>query len=231
MDIRGFIETSFLDWDGKVSSVIFLPLCNLLCPFCNNASLLSKIDLLPTLDPDTIDEFLEKRRNFIDGVVITGGEPTLQPDLMEYIKHLKSMKFMVKLDTNGTNPKILKELLSGKLLDYVAMDIKAPLDERYFKASGTRVDLNKIRESIKLLMGSEINYEFRTTVCPAFHEEKDLLDIAKEIAGAKKYVLQQFVAKDVLDPGLLKVKPYSKEQLSAIAKTCEQHVKTSFRGV
>jgi len=231
MDIRGFIETSFLDWDGKISSVIFLPLCNFSCPFCNNASLLSKIELLPALDPEAIDEFLDKRKSFIDGVVLTGGEPTLQPDLISYIKHLKSMKFLVKLDTNGTNPQILKELMSEKLLDYVAMDIKAPLDERYFKASGTQVDLNKIRESIKLLMGSGIDYEFRTTVCPAFHEEKDLIDIAKEIPGAKKYVLQQFVAKDVLDPNLLKIKPYSKEELSDLARSARKYVNTVLRGI
>lgn len=231
MDIRGFIETSFLDWDGKVSSVIFVPLCNFSCPFCRNASLLSKIELLPPLDSEVIDEFLDKRRNFIDGVVLTGGEPTLQPDLIAYVKHLKSMNFLVKLDTNGTNPKILKELIANNLLDYVAMDVKAPLDDKYSLACGSKVELASIRESIKLLIGSNIDYEFRTTVCPEFIGEKEVVEIAGAIAGAKKYVLQQFVAKDVLDPKLLRVKPYSKEELSALARSAGKYVKTSLRGV
>ncbi len=231
MDIRGFIETSFLDWDGKVTSVIFVPNCNFLCPFCNNSALVKKIESLPPVDPEIIDEFLIKRQKFIDGVVITGGEPTLQADLPNYISHIKSLGFLVKLDTNGTDPQMLKSLLSNKLIDYVALDLKAPLDERYEKAAAARVDLNKIKDCIKLLIDSTIDYEFRTTICPAIHTEKDIEDIARTIKGAKKYVLQQFVPKDTLDPAFEKVLPYSKEKLMEIANICQPYVKTVLRGI
>jgi len=231
IDIRGFIETSFLDWDGKITSVVFVPNCDFRCPFCRNSSLIKKIESLPPLDSAVIDEFLSSRQKFIDGVVITGGEPTLQPDLPGYIDHIKSMGFLVKLDTNGSNPKMLGELISRNQLDYVAMDIKAPLDERYYKVAAANVDLNKIKESIKILIDSGIEYEFRTTVCPAFHNEKDIEDIARVISGAKRYVLQQFVPKDTLDPEFEKIKPYTKEQLTEIAKTANKYVKTRLRGV
>jgi pyruvate formate lyase activating enzyme len=231
IDVRGFIETSFLDWDGKITSVIFVPNCDFRCPYCSNSSLIKKIESLPPLDLEIIDEFLIKRQNFIDGVVITGGEPTLQPDLPNYIRHLKSLGFLIKLDTNGSNPQMLKNLLSGKLLDYMAMDIKAPLDERYYKVAAAQVDLNKIKESIRILLDSDIDYEFRTTICPAFLSEKDIEDIARAISGAKKYVLQQFVPKDTLDPEFEKIKPYPKEKLMTIAELCQKYVKTQLRGV
>jgi pyruvate formate lyase activating enzyme len=231
IDIRGFIETSFLDWDGKVSAVVFVPNCNFLCPFCSNSSLIKRIDSLPPLDPETIDEFLVKRQKFIDGVVITGGEPTLQPELPNYISHIRSLGFKVKLDTNGSNPEMLEKLLEAKQLDYVAMDIKGPLDERYAKIVQAKVDLAVIIKSIRLLLDSGIDYEFRTTVCPAVLSEADIENIACAIKGAKKYVIQQFVPKDTLDPELEKVIPYSREKLMAIAENCRKCVNTIVRGV
>ena len=232
MDIRGFIETSFLDWDGKVSSVIFVPGCNFRCPFCNNGLLVLKAESLPPVDPALIDGFILKRKDFIDGVVITGGEPTLQSDLPEYIKHIKSLGFLVKLDTNGTNPSMLKALLDQKLLDYVALDLKAPLDERYRTVTNSAFDPAIISQTVKLLLGAEIEYEFRTTVCPALLKGEDVLDIARAIAGAKKFVLQQFVPKDTLDPNLTKVTPYSKDEFVKMAAACREFVKnTIIRGV
>lgn len=232
MDIRGFIETSFLDWDGKVTSVIFVPGCNFRCPFCNNGLLVLKAESLPPVDPALIDGFILKRKDFIDGVVITGGEPTLQSDLPEYIKHLKSLDFLVKLDTNGTNPPMLRALLEQKLLDYVALDIKAPLDERYRTVTNAAFDPGVVSQSVKLLMGSEIEYEFRTTVCPALLKREDVLDLVRSIAGAKKFVLQQFVPKDTLDATLAKVTPYSKEEFVKLAAACREFVKnTIIRGV
>jgi pyruvate formate lyase activating enzyme len=232
VDIRGFIETSFLDWDGKVTSVIFVPGCNFRCPFCNNGLLVLKAESLPPVDPALIDGFILKRKDFIDGVVITGGEPTLQSDLPEYIKHIKSLGFLVKLDTNGTNPSMLKALLDQKLLDYVALDLKAPLDERYRTVTNSAFDPGVISQSVKLLMGSEIEYEFRTTVCPALLKREDVLDIARAIAGAKKFVLQQFVPKDTLDPNLINVTPYSKDEFVKMAAACREFVKnTIIRGV
>jgi pyruvate formate lyase activating enzyme len=232
VDIRGFIETSFLDWDGKVASVIFLPGCNFRCPFCNNGLLVLKAESLPPIDPALIDGFILKRKDFIDGVVITGGEPTLQSDLPEYIKHLKSLGFLVKLDTNGTNPSMLRALLEQKLLDYVALDIKAPLDERYRTVTNSAFDPGVISQSVKFLLGSEIEYEFRTTVCPALLKREDILDLVRSIAGAKKFVLQQFVPKDTLDPKLINVTPYSKDEFVKMAAACREFVKnTIIRGV
>jgi len=232
VDIRGFIETSFLDWDGKVSSVIFVPGCNFRCPFCNNGLLVLKAESLPPVDPALIDGFILKRKDFIDGVVITGGEPTLQSDLPEYIKHIKSLGFLVKLDTNGTNPSMLKALLDQKLLDYVALDLKAPLDERYRTVTNSAFDPAIISQTVRLLLGAEIEYEFRTTVCPTLLKREDVLDIARSISGAKKFVLQQFVPKDTLDATLTKVTPYSKEEFVKLAAACREFVKnTIIRGV
>ena len=231
MDIRGFIETSFLDWDGKVSSVIFVPNCDFRCPFCSNASLITKIESLPPIKTELIDDFLNKRKDFIDGVVRTGGEPTLQADLPFYIKHLKSHNFLVKLDTNGSNPQMLKKLISENLLDYAAMDIKAPLDERYMKVANAPVNLENIKESIKTIMGAGIDYEFRTTVCPSFLSPSDIEAIARSITGAKKYVLQQFSPKETLDPSLANVRPYSKEELANFCNICQKYLNTVLRGV
>ncbi len=208
-----------------------MPNCNFNCPFCSNSSLIKKIESLPSIDPQIIEDFITKREKFIDGVVITGGEPTLQPDLPEYIRHIKSLGFLVKLDTNGSDPKMLKDLISQKLVDYIAMDFKAPLDERYAKVTGVPMDLESVKESIKAIYDSDVDYEFRTTVCPAFLDEKDIEEIARSIKGAKKYVLQQFVPRDTLDPALEKVAPYTKEKLEQMAKTCNRYVKTVLRGV
>ena len=186
MEVRGFIETSLLDWDGKVSSVVFLPYCNFKCPFCDNGILIENPETLPEIKIETIENFIRERKDFIDGVVITGGEPTIHPWLPELIKRLK---VPIKLDTNGTNPAVLSELIALKLIGYVAMDIKSPLNDRYHEAAGTKVDLNKIKESIKILMGSEMDYEFRTTVIPTLLDEQEIEAIAKTISGAKKYVL------------------------------------------
>ncbi|KAF0133198.1 MAG: ribonucleoside-triphosphate reductase-like protein [Candidatus Saganbacteria bacterium] len=237
MDIRGFIETSLIDWDGKISSVIFVPNCNFRCPFCSNAPLLNNIESLPQIMPAKIDEFLKQRDKFIDGVVITGGEPTLQNDLPEYIKHLKSLGFLIKLDTNGSNPQMLKSLIENKLIDYAAMDIKAPLDERYLKSVGIPQTLvwgalhNSLLESLRFLIDSSFDYEFRTTVVPTFHDTADIEEIAKTINGAKRYMLQQFNPKDTLDPSLVLIKPYLKEKMIEIKNSCQKYVKTSLRGI
>jgi len=178
-----------------------------------------------------VEDFIVKREKFIDGLVITGGEPTLQPDLPDYIRRIKSLGFLVKLDTNGSSPKMLKELISQKLVDYIAMDIKAPLDERYHKVTGRPMDLKSVKESVREIINSGIDHEFRTTVCPSFLGEKDIEEIAAALVGAKKYVLQQFVPRDTLDPALEKVAPYPKEELERMAEVGNRYVKTALRGV
>jgi pyruvate formate lyase activating enzyme len=232
MNIRGFIETSLLDWDGKVSSVVFLPRCNFRCPYCNNGILLDQPDSLPEIKWEKIEAFLKERKDFIDGVVISGGEPTIHLWLPQLVKNIKALGLMVKLDTNGTHPAALSSLLTSGDIDYVAMDLKAPLNWRYREAAGVAVELNKIKQSIRLIKGSGIDYEFRTTVVPTLINEQDIKAMAKSIAGAKKYALQQFVPEHTLDEKLRIISPYDKEKMLALAEIARQCVPgTIVRGV
>ncbi|WNZ28886.1 MAG: anaerobic ribonucleoside-triphosphate reductase activating protein [Candidatus Bathyarchaeota archaeon] len=206
MDIKGFIDISFVDWDGKVSSVIFLPKCNFRCPFCHNRNLVLKPETIETIPFENLEEQLTIQKNWIDGVCITGGEPTLHSDLPDLCSKIKKMNFLVKLDTNGTNPKMLKKLIDKKLVDYIAMDVKAPLTvEKYSKAIGVNAKtlFENVKKSINLLKTSDIDYEFRTTVVPTIHETDDIVQICDALKGSKKYVLQKFdvnIGQVVLDP-------------------------------
>jgi pyruvate formate lyase activating enzyme len=232
--IRGFLETSFLDWDGKVSSLLFLPGCNFKCPFCSNWLLVHEPESLPEVKLDKIDHFLEERKDFIDGVVITGGEPTIHPGLPELIRHFKDLGLLVKLDTNGTNPEMLKKLVTGnlKLVDYIAMDFKAPLNEKYDIACGTKVNLAEIKESIKLIMNSGGDYEFRTTVIPNLLGEAEIGEIAQTIAGAKKYALQQFVPAHSMIKEMRALGPHPAETILKLAEIAKKYVPaTIVRGV
>lgn len=232
MKVRGFIETSFLDWDGKVTSVVFLPYCNFKCPFCNNVPLIIEPEKLPEIKIEEIESFIRQRKDFIDGVVITGGEPTMHAWLPDLVKRFKTLGVHVKLDTNGSNPQLLKLLLADNLLSYVAMDLKASLTDRYHEAAGVKVDLGKIRESIKIIMDSDIDYEFRTTVVPTIHDKAEIEKLAGAVAGAKKFVLQQFVPDHTLDERLRIIAPYPKEKLLAMAETAKKYVpQTIVRGV
>ena len=234
INIRGFLETSFLDWDGKVSSIVFLPGCNFKCPYCSNWLLVHEPDSLPEVKLDKIEHFLTERKDFIDCVVITGGEPTIHSWLPELLKHFKELGLLVKLDTNGTNPKILSELLTpnSRLIDYIAMDVKAPLNEKYDLACGTKVNLAEIRESIKLIMNSGIDYEFRTTVIPNLLGEAEIEAIAQTIAGAKKYALQQFVPAHSMIKEMQALGPHPKETILALAEIAKKYVPaTIVRGV
>jgi len=234
MEIRGFRETSFLDWDGKVCSVVYLPNCNFRCPFCHNAGLIENPKQFELIPVDKIENYLRSHKDFIDGICLTGGEPCLHKNngLFEFINRVKGLGFSVKLDTNGTDPTLLEDLIYKKLIDYIAMDLKGPLDQRYDKLSGIKTDLDKIKESIRIIMGSGLPYEFRTTVVPTLLSEKDVEDLAIYIKGAEKFVLQQFVPKETLDKSLKEVKAYEKEELEKMAEICKQYVpNTVLRGV
>ena len=227
LTIKGFVDVSLVDWDGKISSVVFLPNCNLRCPFCQNAKLVLHPEELPTISFEEITERLAKIKKWIDGVVITGGEPTLHLDLPLFCRKLKDLGFKVKLDTNGTNPRVLQKLIEEELIDYVALDVKAPLNEqKYSEATGVKTEklLKEIINSINLLQNGKVDYEFRTTVVPTFHTAEDMVEIAKSIEGAKLFVLQQFNPDNTLDPKLGKVEPYSREELEEIAKECKPFV-------
>ncbi len=216
MEIKGFIETSLIDWDGKIASVIFLPGCNFRCPFCHNSQLVQKPDELATVEWESVVAQLSRHRGWIDGVVVTGGEPTIHPELPSLLRAVKEMGLATKLDTNGYLPEVLRHLIDGRLVDYVAMDIKAAPDERYSRAAGVKVNLKLIEASVALLMASGVDYEFRTTVVPLFMKKSDVREIGKAVKGARKWALQQFKPLHSAQDQLQRIWPYADEILLAM---------------
>ena len=232
MRIKGFQKTSLIDYPGKICSIIFLPKCNLRCGYCYNPELVLDKNL-PEIKEEDLLETLEERKKFVDCVTITGGEPTLHKDLPEFIQKIKEKGFKVKLDTNGTNPEMLKSLIEEKLIDFVAMDIKNVF-EKYKKTANVEVNCEDLKESIKAIIESGIDHEFRTTVLPRLHKEEDITTIAKEyLTEAKKYVLQQFIpAEKMLDERFyLAEEGYSEKKLEEIRKECDKYVKTEIRNI
>ncbi len=233
IEIKGFIEESFLDWDGKISAVIFLSGCNFRCPFCQNGLLLKDDSLLETISFEYIANSLRENKIWIDGVVISGGEPCIWSELPAFIRPFKEMGFSVKLDTNGTNPHLLKTLIEDELIDYVAMDIKAPIDEEeYSQIVGTKVDIEAIKDSIRILLNANtFSYEFRTTVVPTLLDSEKIMAIARYIKGAKRYLLQQFVPEYALSTTFRQIESYSKSQLMEIVLQVKRIIpNTSYRG-
>ena len=217
MEIKGVIDLSLVDWDGKVSSVFFLPGCNFRCPFCYNSALVLHPEREETTPFERVKNYLKKYRTWIDGVCITGGEPTIHSDLFELCSKLKEMGFLVKVDTNGTNPVMIRELIEKGLVDYIAMDIKAPLTvEKYSKATGINAEklLGKVKETVRTLLRSKINYEFRTTVVPTIHKKEDIEEICRSIKGCKKYVIQRFRAeRETINPEFSKLNPFTDDEM------------------
>lgn len=199
MKIAGIVRQSLVDYPGKLAAAVFTQGCNMNCVFCHNRCLVAEQGETPSVQEDEVLSFLEKRRKFLDGVVVSGGEPTLQPDLEGFIEKVKAMGFLVKLDTNGTRPGVIKKLFDKKLVDYVAMDVKAPM-KRYREICRSEVDERDILESMTLIRDSDADYEFRTTYCPQLNET-DIREIGRLIAGAKKYVLQQYRETDAVKGG------------------------------
>jgi len=231
--IKGMIDSSFLDWDGKIVSTLYVPHCNYRCPFCHNWELVMHPEKFNTKPFDEIKTFLTENRDFIDGICLTGGEPALYSDLMEYLKKIKVLGMEIKLDTNGSVPKMIENVFDQDIISYIAMDIKAPLEQTaYNKLAGAKVNLENIKKTIELIMNSGIDYEFRTTVVPTLLNYDDILEIAKSIEGTKKYVLQQFVAEHTFSEELRKVKPYSKEEIEVMINAGSKYVeKIISRGV
>jgi len=225
--IKGFIKSSLLDWDGKIVSTIYVPYCNMRCPYCQNAGLLLNPDEYPTISIDEIKSFFLEHKDFMDGICLTGGEPCLYGDLLDFLKEFKDIGAKIKLDTNGTFPEKIKKVIEKNLVDYIAMDIKAPLDfEHYKKSSGlkSRELFDRVKESIRIIMESDIDYEFRTTVVPTLHKEKDIEEIAKFIKGAKKYALQNFQNQDTLDENFKNIEPYKRKTLEKFAKSLSGYI-------
>ena len=223
--IRGFIENTLIDWEDQVACEVFLPTCNLRCPFCHAGHLITHSGELESIPISAVTDCLDRHKGWIDGVVISGGEPTLHDNLPAMIEEFRSHGAMIKLDTNGSRPGVIAELLERGLLDAVSMDVKAPFDERYHKAAGVECDVDAIRRSTEIIMQSKIEYEFRTTVCPTFIALGDLRDIASAIRGAEKYILQQFKPGDCVDPAMNDVAPYPRETLREFAAELRPYVK------
>ncbi len=233
MLIAGLEKLTLLDYPGKVSATVFTVGCNFRCGFCHNPELVDarQIKNLSLIKEKNIFDFLKKRKGFLDGVCVTGGEPTLQKDLPEFIKKIKKMGYLVKLDTNGYQPKILTNLLEDNLLDFVAMDIKTS-PQKYQQAVGKKIDVQKIFKSVELIKNSEINYEFRMTVVPKLAKLEDIKKISQWLDSVKSFVFQQFRNDKVLSPAYKKVKPYSEDQLEEFVAVAKEHFeKVELRGV
>ncbi len=192
MVIHGIQKLTLVDYPGKCACILFSGACNFRCPFCQNGSLVLHSENEPVIDDDEIFEFLGKRRRMLEGVVVTGGEPTINKDLIPFLSRLKALGYSVKLDTNGYLPDVLKEAVESGNVDYVAMDIKTSLDE-YSRLSGVETDTSRIEESIDYLLSGKVDYEFRTTVVDPLHKRENFEKIGKRIRGAKRYFLQSFV--------------------------------------
>jgi pyruvate formate lyase activating enzyme len=223
--IKGFYETSLVDWRGKIASVIFLSGCNFRCPYCHNYELAMGEDSFPVLPFDWVRGHLQRLVGWVDGVVISGGEPCLYARLPEMIQEIKKLSFQVKLDTNGTKPDMLTFLLEAGLIDYVAMDVKAPLDrDRYSRCAGVPVPVWRIRQSLMIIINSKVDYELRMTVCPALITTADIHDLARQLEGVRLFVLQGYNPQHPLNPDFKKVDPYTMEQMMEFKEIFERYV-------
>ena len=226
MHIGGIQKSSLIDYPGKVSSVIFCSGCNFDCPYCHNPGLVGGQSACPNkIEPEDVYGFLDQRRDFLDGVVVSGGEPTLQPDLLELCRNIKKFGFPVKLDTNGSRPTVLRYLIEEKLVDYIAMDLKTdPVLYQSFIKSNCRPD--PIVESIEMIMESGIDYEFRTTCVKPIVTARTIENILQLIPGARLYALQRFRNGEVLHPEFFQKDncEYSPDEMLELKALAEQSV-------
>jgi pyruvate formate lyase activating enzyme len=225
MIIGGLQKLTLIDYPGHIAATVFTVGCNFRCPFCHNPELVhaTRNTQSAAFFEDEFFKLLEHRREKLEGVCITGGEPTIQPDIIEFIRKIKNLGFKVKLDTNGTRPDVLRRLFSENLLDFVAMDIKSPPEE-YNIVTNSKVDTERIKLSVDLIRNSGVDYEFRTTVVPGLHKEEDFEKIGKWLEGSKKYVLQEYRdSGKILDPNLKKKIKGKKIDLEKIKKNIEKH--------
>jgi pyruvate formate lyase activating enzyme len=221
--IGGLHKVSLIDYPGMISAIVFLQGCNFRCPYCHNPELVEQKLFGRCFDANEVMDFLGTRKGKLDAVTISGGEPTIQKDLLPFVKQIKKMGFAVKLDTNGSQPDVIKELINYKLLDFIAMDVKGPLD-KYPEIVKAPVDSEKVKESVDFLIESKIPYEFRTTIVKSQLTDKDILKIGKLISGAQKYVLQKFVPVKTIDKKFLRQKTYSDEELETFKKRLEKEI-------
>jgi pyruvate formate lyase activating enzyme len=219
MKIGGLQKISLIDYPGWISAIVFTQGCNFRCPYCHNPELVDPAQYGPILSEEEVISFLEKRRGKLDAVTVTGGEPTLQPDLDRFLQEIKGMGYLTKIDTNGSNPDVLERLIRGRLVDYLAMDVKGPL-QKYERIANVKVQTAKIQRSIELITASGIEHEFRTTVVRSQLDNEDLI-ATSELLKKGLYVLQSFVPAKSLDHEFLTEISYSPEEFADIQKKLE----------
>lgn len=221
MKIGGFQEISLLDYPQKISSIIWTVGCNFHCPFCYNPQLVNETSEI--ILEEKILSFLKNRIGKIDALSISGGEPLIQKDINTFIEKVKKLGLLVKIDTNGAFPEKLKELIDDNLIDYIAMDVKAPSD-KYSILSGVKVDLSKINKSIEIIKNSSLDYEFKTTIIPTFLDKNDIIKIAEWLKGAKKYCIQQFKTNiPLLSDDLMYLSAYKESYLKEIKNSVNDY--------
>lgn len=217
MFIKGIQKVTLLDYPGKVACTFFTAGCNMRCPFCQNASLVTHIDEERIAEEEALD-FLKERVGKLDAVCISGGEPCVQPDLKSFLRKVKELGFLIKLDTNGSKPLVVQELVHEGLIDYVAMDVKN-VWEKYSLTSGSTGFVDEIKQTITFLKESGLPHEFRTTVVREFHTKEDLVSLAKILAPSNFYLQQFRLSDDVINPDL---HAYEKEEMQEILDACQQ---------
>ncbi len=229
MYLASFEKFTLVDYPGKIAATVFTQGCNFRCPFCHNPELVfeyksSQTNSLSNSQENSFFNLLKKRKGKLEAVCITGGEPTLQPDLLDFMKKIKEMDYLVKLDTNGTKPEVIEKALKENIVDYIAMDIKHSL-EKYEKAIGIKTNLGKISQSVEIIKNSGIDYEFRTTVVPGIHQKEDFQDIARWLEGSQKYYLQEYREGKILDPSLTTKTSSHNLDLEEIKKILQAKIK------
>jgi pyruvate formate lyase activating enzyme len=216
VEIKGIEKFAPLDFPGYISSTVFVGGCNFRCPFCHNADLVLNPQSLPSFPMDYLLSFLNSRKNWLEAVCVSGGEPLIHNDLDILLQIIKDRNLLVKIDTNGAFPEKLETLVESGLVDYVAMDIKAPFD-KYEKTAGVSVNTENLKRSIQIIRNSSLDYLFRTTAVPGFIDETDIEEIGRILEGARIFQIQQFKPVNTLDKSFEKTKPYSKEELQVFA--------------
>lgn len=231
VEIKGLEKFAPKDFPGVIACTMFLGSCNFRCPYCHNADLVLKPETLSTFPMDYIIDFIDSRKDWLEGVCITGGEPLIHKGLEDFLSVLKQRNLLVKLDSNGSFPSRLSDLIQRNLLDCVSMDVKAPL-ERYGDVVKAPVNPEDIRESIQIIMNSGVEYMFRTTVIPGLVEAEDVIKIAQMLQGAKVFQIQQFSPHNTLDPSYEQKKPFPAQDIKTMTEAAKKYFdEVRFEGI
>lgn len=231
MPVKGFQGTSLLDYPARIAALVFYSGCNMRCAYCHNAALVNTPEEYPDISEDDVVDMVAARRNFIDGVVISGGEPTLDPEMPHLLERLKALGMLIKLDTNGLRPQVLAQLLQAGLLDFVSLDLKtAP--RRYPSLGAPPEAAESLCQSLEVLRQAEVELEFRTTCMPGYVETEDIRALGEMLQGAGPWVLQQFVSEYAMDETARHTSPHATAHMQELGRVAQEYVaNTSMRGV